>query len=58
MKREQHELMEHVHSIMWHMRGSISREEAWLMSHTERKNILKHIDERVKNIEKTGLAIL
>ena len=58
MRREQHELMDHIHSIMWNMRGSISREEAWVMSNEERKGILKQIDERMKMVEKSGLALI
>lgn len=40
------------------MRGSISREEAWTLSPAERKDIMKLIDERIKLVEKTGLALL
>ncbi len=50
--------MDHVHSIMWHMRGSISREEAWCLSPDERKNIIHQIEERVKQVEKTGLPVI
>ena len=50
--------MDHIHSIMWNMRGSISREEAWVMSNEERKGILKQIDERMKMVEKSGLALI
>ena len=50
--------MDHVHSIMWHMRGSISREEAWHLSPDERKNLLKQIEDRIKQVEKTGLAVI
>lgn len=57
-RTEQHELMEHVHSIMWHMRGSLSREEAWRLSAQERKSLLRQIEERVKQVEKTGLPVL
>jgi uncharacterized protein YbcI len=58
LRKETDELIEHVHSIMWNMRGSLSREEAWSLSHKERKSLLKQIDERVKLVEKTGLALL
>jgi len=43
---------------MWHMRGSLSREEAWGLSPEERKAILKQIDDRVKQVEKTGIALI
>lgn len=58
MKKEGHELMTLVHNIMWHMRGSIGREEAWTLSPQERKDILNLINERVKAVEKTGLPII
>jgi len=58
MKKEQKELIDHIHSIMWNMRGSLSREEAWTLSNEERKSILKQTDDRVKMVEKTGLSIL
>lgn len=57
MKAERKELMDHVQQIMWHMR-SMSREEAWSLSPDERKGILAQVDERIKQVEKTGLAVL
>ena len=58
MKADQASLIDHIHSIMWGMRGSLSREEAWCLSVDERKSIMKQIEERTKMVEKTGLAIL
>lgn len=43
---------------MWHMRGSLSREEAWTLSPDERRDMLKLVEGRVKVVEKTGLALL
>ena len=40
------------------MRGGFTREEAWTLSPYERKDVMKLIEERVKVVEKTGLAIL
>jgi hypothetical protein len=40
------------------MRGGLGREEAWTLSHFERRDMMKLIDERVKLVEKTGLALL
>jgi hypothetical protein len=45
-------------SIMWHMRGSISRDEAWSLCHEEREIISKFIEERIKVVEKTGLPMI
>ncbi len=56
--KEEKELRKLVHNIMWHMRGSVSREEAWHLSMKERQDILELIEERVKTVEKTGLPLL
>lgn len=45
-------------SLMWHMRGSLTREEAWTLSSDERKDIMAFIEERIKVVEKTGLPLL
>ncbi len=58
MERDRRELVEHVHLIMWNMRGSLSRDEAWTLSNDERKSILAQIEERVKTVEKTGLPLI
>lgn len=57
-KKEAHDLRTMITSLMWHMRGSISREEAWTLSYVERMDILKLVDERMKVVEKTGLPLL
>jgi hypothetical protein len=43
---------------MWHMRGSLSRDEAWTLSPQERIDIQKFIEERLKIVEKTRLALI
>lgn len=58
MRRDQQELRSHITSIMWHMRGSLSREEAWTLSYEERKDVLKFIDERLKIVEKTRMPLI
>lgn len=45
-------------AIMWHMRGSLSREEAWTLSPAERTDVLKSIEDRKELTEKTGLPLL
>lgn len=57
-RRDQQELRAHVTMLMWHMRGSLSREEAWTLSPDERKDVLKLIEERLKIVEKTRLPLL
>ena len=58
MESERRAIIEHIYYIIWHMRGGLSREEAWSLSDKERKIIIKQIDERVKQVEKTNLAII
>lgn len=58
LAKEGKDLRKLIHNIMWHMRGSISREEAWHLSALERREVLELIEDRVKAVEKTGLAIL
>lgn len=58
MQVEQKEMRMVTHKIMWHMRGSLSRQEAWTLSIEERKDIITLIDEHKDMTEKTGLALL
>jgi hypothetical protein len=55
---EQKEFRRRIVDIMWHMRGSLSREEAWMLSPAERGDVYKMIDERMKIVEKTNLPLL
>ena len=57
-KAEQKALRETIAQIMWHMRGSVSREEAWTLSWDERKDYLKLIEERIKLTEKSKMPLL
>lgn len=54
----QKHMREHITSIVWHMRGGYTREEAWRLSPTERKDIMSFIEERIKLVEKTGLPLI
>ena len=58
MQMEQKEMRMVTAQIMWHMRGSLSRQEAWTLSIEERKDIVTLIEEHKKLTEKTGLALL
>lgn len=58
MKQEQDTMHHTVVRIMWHMRGSLSREEAWSLCPDERTKIMKLIEEHRELTEKTGLALL
>lgn len=57
-KSEQDAIEDTIHEIMWHMRGSVSREEAWTLSPGERKRILVQIESRIKLTEKTKMPLL
>jgi hypothetical protein len=58
MQTDQTELRQLITRVMWHMRGSLSREEAWTLSPDERKDIIKLIEEHRDLTEKTGLPLL
>jgi hypothetical protein len=58
MKQEQHAIHHTTIRIMWHMRGSLSREEAWNLCPEEREHIMKMIEEHKELTEKTGLPLM
>jgi hypothetical protein len=58
MSVEQEQMRQLTTTLMWHMRGSLSREEAWTLSRHERQDIIKSIEERKKLTEKTGIALM
>lgn len=58
MRQDQNDLSRIIARIMWHMRGSLSREEAWTLSAEERNDILKLIEEHRELTEKTGLPLM
>jgi hypothetical protein len=57
-KEEQTELRKQILNICWHLRGGISREEAWTLSVLERNDIMKFINERIKIVQETKLPLL
>jgi hypothetical protein len=58
MADDQKQMTELITTLMWHMRGSLSREEAWMLSPQERQVIIKSIEDRKETTEKTGLALM
>lgn len=58
MQVDQQEIRMATARIMWHMRGSLSRQEAWTISPDERNDFAKLIDEHRELTEKTGLALM
>jgi uncharacterized coiled-coil DUF342 family protein len=57
-RHERKQLRDHIVSLMWHMRGSLSREEAWTLSPDERTDIQEFIEERIKLVEKTKMPLI
>lgn len=58
MQVEQAGLRKLVIQMMWHMRGSLSRQEAWTLSYEERKDVMALIEEHRELTEKTGLPLM
>ena len=58
MDAEQQSLRQVITTIMWHLRGSLSRDEAWTLCPAERHDMIKSIEERKAMTEKTGLPLL
>lgn len=48
----------HIVHMMWYMRGSLSREEAWTLSHSEREDIMELVAERMEIVAKTKMALI
>lgn len=57
-RQAQRDLREQITDIMWHMRGGVTREEAWTLSYVERADMHRMIERRMEMVEKTGLALL
>jgi len=58
MQTEQKELRMVVAQMMWYMRGSLSRQEAWTLSPEERKDVVRVVDERREITQKPGLPLM
>jgi hypothetical protein len=58
MEKDSKDLSSVIYEIMWHFRGSISRDEAWTLSPKERHEMMMLINERIKLVEKTKLPLL
>jgi hypothetical protein len=57
-KKQMADLSSHITSVLWYMRGGMTREEAWTLSAAERKQVMALIEERIKVVKDTGLPIL
>jgi hypothetical protein len=58
MGKERQELITSIQDLAWHQRGGLTREEAWTLSYKERELLIKSIEKRLENVEKTGLPVL
>lgn len=58
MSTDQKKLRKEIVEIMWYMRGSLSREEAWTLSSMEREEYMEYIAERMKIVEKTRMPLI
>ena len=58
MQNDRESLMSNIHYIMWNMRGSLSRDDAWTLSAQERKMHMKEIEERMKMTGKAQMPLL
>ena len=58
MVAEQNQLLDQITDILWHMRGGLTKEDAWRLSPRERDSVIKSIKERIKNVEKTGMPLI
>lgn len=54
----QKSLRQQIVDIMWYMRGSLSREEAWRLSSVEREDIMEMVQERIKLVKETKLPLI
>ena len=58
MQNEQKAIRRSLDVIMWSMRGSVSREEAYTLSPIERESYNELIEERMQLVEKTKLPLI
>lgn len=58
MQKEQRQMGQVITQLMWHMRGSLSRQEAWTISPEERKDVVRLIEQHKEMTEKTGMPLL
>ena len=58
LRHDQRELLKHIISTVWHMRGGLSWEEAWRLCPETRSHIDAFITERLKIVERTKLPLL
>lgn len=58
MKGQSKALTEEIYEICWYMRGGVTREEAWHLSHNERKIIAEQIKKRIEVSKESHTPII
>lgn len=57
-ERDAKAIRDEIVQIMWYSRGSLSREEAWTLSQTERNDWVELADQRMKIVKETKLPLV
>ena len=57
-EKERRAIKNQITEICWYMRGSITWEEAWSLSDTDRNDIVKYIGENSERFKKSGQVVV
>lgn len=58
MRIEGNVIRKQISQIMWYMRGSISLDQAWMLSESDRKIFYKLIEENIERTKKSKMPLL
>jgi|TARA_Y100001936_G_C16019583_1_gene638630 hypothetical protein len=58
LAKERSNIKQQVTEICWYMRGSISWEEAWSLSDTDRNDIIKFVGDNAERYKKSGQVVV
>lgn len=58
LEKERSSIKQQITEICWYMRGSITWEEAWSLSETDRNDITKFIGENAERFKKSGQVVV
>lgn len=54
-EKESKALVKHLHNLVWHQRGGMTLEEAFLLGYSDREIIGELIKERIETVNETKL---
>jgi HD superfamily phosphohydrolase YqeK len=54
-EKESKALIKHLHNLVWHQRGGLSLDEAFMMGYSDREIIAELISDRVETTNETKL---